>query len=159
MIFVTGGASQGKRAFSENAFITPSGSCPVVWCDGDGADWDTFMKERYGWNFHLFIRRAMLGEVEKVPQGLWPVLDVGQEKKERGWTWEKLEGPALFLVESLMAANPDRILVTDDIGYGIVPADCFERIYREETGRICCQAAARAEQVWRVCCGLGQRIK
>ena len=35
----------------------------------------------------------------------------------------------------------DRVLVTDEIGCGIVPADAFERLYREETGRLCCQFA------------------
>ena len=62
------------------------------------------------------------------------------------------------MADALMKANPDRILVTDEIGYGIVPVDPFERQYRETAGRICCQAAGYASQVWRVCCGIGQRI-
>ena len=53
----------------------------------------------------------------------------------------------------------DRILVTDEIGYGIVPIDPFEREYREETGRICCLLAEKSEEVWRVCCGIGTRLK
>ena len=63
------------------------------------------------------------------------------------------------LVSRLLAACPDRVLVTNEIGYGIVPLDPFEREYREETGRICCLLAAEAKEVWRVSCGLGQRIK
>ena len=45
------------------------------------------------------------------------------------------------LAETIYNANLDRILVTDEIGYGIVPIDPFEREYREETGRICCLLA------------------
>ena len=71
-----------------------------------------------------------------------------------------LQGPIpALLAAKLDRAVPNRILVTDEIGYGIVPMDLFERDYREQTGRVCCELAARAEQVWRVCCGLGQRIK
>lgn len=63
------------------------------------------------------------------------------------------------LAETIYNANLDRILVTDEIGYGIVPIDPFEREYREETGRICCLLAEKSEEVWRVCCGIGTRLK
>ena len=63
------------------------------------------------------------------------------------------------LAETIYNANPDRILVTDEIGYGIVPMDPFEREYREETGRICCLLAEKSEEIWRVCCGIGTRLK
>ena len=63
------------------------------------------------------------------------------------------------MAEVIYTAGPHRILVTDEIGYGIVPVDPFEREYREETGRICCLLAERSEEVWRVCCGLGTRLK
>lgn len=159
MILVTGGKGQGKRRFSQNAFQEKGGSPPVGWCDGGSAHWNTFMKESWGWNFHLFIRRVMLNEVEELPKGLGDVCSGALPKEGHIWTGEELSRLSSFLVGHLMRENPGRVLVTDDIGSGIVPADYFERIYREETGRICCQVAGEAEQVWRVCCGLGQRLK
>ena len=70
------------------------------------------------------------------------------------------EGPVTEqLLEELFAGPEDRVLVTDETGCGIVPADAFERLYREETGRLCCRIAGEAEEVWRVCCGIGMRIK
>lgn len=54
---------------------------------------------------------------------------------------------------------PDCILISDEVGNGIVPADAFEREYRERTGRILVELAGRAEEVERVICGIGQRIK
>lgn len=54
---------------------------------------------------------------------------------------------------------PDCVLISDEIGNGIVPADAFEREYRERTGRILVQLAKKAEEVERVICGLGQKIK
>lgn len=59
----------------------------------------------------------------------------------------------------LFSQNPGCIVISDEVGCGIVPVDAFERQWRELTGRACCQLAEQAEQVWRVTCGLGQRIK
>jgi adenosylcobinamide kinase/adenosylcobinamide-phosphate guanylyltransferase len=59
----------------------------------------------------------------------------------------------------LLAANPDIIIITDEIGNGIIPVDRDERAYREVHGRLCCQLAGSAEEVYRVLCGIGQKIK
>lgn len=64
-----------------------------------------------------------------------------------------------MLAEQLIRKNPNVVIVTDEIGYGIVPADPFEREYREKTGRICTELAAYAERVFRVVCGIGKAIK
>ena len=42
---------------------------------------------------------------------------------------------------------------------GIVPMEAEERTYRERTGRILEQLAAQADEVVRVVCGIGQKIK
>ncbi|MGN0158387.1 MAG: bifunctional adenosylcobinamide kinase/adenosylcobinamide-phosphate guanylyltransferase [Brotaphodocola sp.] len=55
--------------------------------------------------------------------------------------------------------NPDCILISDEIGNGIVPIDSFEREYREKTGRILVKLAQKAEQVERIFCGISQKIK
>ncbi|MDE7312948.1 MAG: bifunctional adenosylcobinamide kinase/adenosylcobinamide-phosphate guanylyltransferase [Eubacterium sp.] len=62
-------------------------------------------------------------------------------------------------IQSFLEGCKDCILICDEIGSGIVPAEPFERQYRERTGRILIQLAARAEEVWRILCGIGQRIK
>lgn len=59
----------------------------------------------------------------------------------------------------LLEKNPGVILIADEVGYGIVPADPFEREYRETTGRVMCQMAEKAERVVRVVCGIGMVIK
>lgn len=41
------------------------------------------------------------------------------------------------LAEKLAQQDPDVILVSEEVGYGIVPADAFERQYREAVGRVC----------------------
>lgn len=54
---------------------------------------------------------------------------------------------------------PDCVVISDEIGNGIVPAEAFERTYRERTGRILVELAKKAEEVERVICGIGQKIK
>lgn len=51
------------------------------------------------------------------------------------------------------------VVISNEIGYGIVPIDKFERRYRELTGRICCDIAKKSREVHRVICGIGTIIK
>ncbi|HEX3021466.1 MAG TPA: bifunctional adenosylcobinamide kinase/adenosylcobinamide-phosphate guanylyltransferase [Lachnospiraceae bacterium] len=81
-------------------------------------------------HFHLIVRRWMMEGQELIP-----------------------------LVDQLIDKNSDTIIVTDEIGYGIVPMEAFEREYREQTGRLCCRIASNAVQVYRVVCGIPVRIK
>lgn len=55
--------------------------------------------------------------------------------------------------------NPDCVIISDEIGNGIVPIEASEREYRERTGRILVELAKKAEEVERVICGIGQKIK
>ena len=63
------------------------------------------------------------------------------------------------LVEKIIRNNPKLVIVSDEIGYGLVPIDSFDRKYREETGRICTKLAAFSNEVVRVVMGIGVRIK
>lgn len=60
---------------------------------------------------------------------------------------------------SFLHENRDCIVICDEIGNGIVPIDPLEREYREQTGRILIEIANQADEVVRVICGIGQKIK
>jgi len=62
-------------------------------------------------------------------------------------------------VNQLLCKNPEIILTVAELGCGIVPADAFDRKYRETVGRICCDIARKAEAVYRVSCGIGVQLK
>ncbi|MGN0371423.1 MAG: bifunctional adenosylcobinamide kinase/adenosylcobinamide-phosphate guanylyltransferase [Enterocloster sp.] len=159
MILVVGGAAQGKRRFAEERLRECSGSADgkpvsgsvgeiaekILWSDGRTASLEAFARSRFCCNFHLLVRRILSEDSSLGMSGFW--------KKA-----EEESFPAI-MASWLLEKRPDRILVTDEIGCGIVPLEPFERRYREQTGRICCELAKRAEQVWRISCGLGQRIK
>lgn len=63
------------------------------------------------------------------------------------------------LTLALIQQNLNLIIISDEVGNGIVPMDAMEREYRERTGRIQIMIAERAERVERVLCGMGQRLK
>lgn len=79
--------------------------------------------------------------------------------------------PVLFNLQNLVAEKPEaydallpellekKIVICNEIGSGVVPADKKERAVREAAGRLCVDLAARAEKVIRVICGIPQVIK
>lgn len=102
----------------------------VIWVDGRNADWECIKTARGVLNFHEFIRREM------------------QEEKDIS-----------ELAEQLISCNPNVLLVSDEVGYGVVPVDRFDRAYREAVGRICTKLASFSSEVTRVVCGIGMVIK
>lgn len=63
------------------------------------------------------------------------------------------------LAGRLIRENPGVVLVSDEVGYGVVPVDAFDRAYREAVGRVCTELAAFSSRVVRVVCGIGTVIK
>lgn len=152
MIFIIGGREQGKTAYAMELWkkrtlerrkteglstVLNISKNPETYTDiariADGRlemDEQTVMQANLITHFELFVRREM---------------EAGRD-------------PYAF-AEHLMQENPDAIVTADAIGCGIVPMEAFERDYRETDGRVCQQIAAFAEEVHRVICGLGMRIK
>jgi adenosyl cobinamide kinase/adenosyl cobinamide phosphate guanylyltransferase len=61
----------------------------------------------------------------------------------------------------LLAKDTERelVIISAELGCGVVPADRFLREYREVSGRVNCYFAREARQVIRVICGVGTKIK
>lgn len=102
----------------------------IRWVDGATCSEEELLQCEGVYHFHLYIRKSM----------------------------EKYEEMRLF-ADRIIRENPQIVIITDEIGYGLVPIDAFERRYREETGRICTRLAAFSERVDRVVCGIGLPIK
>lgn len=62
-------------------------------------------------------------------------------------------------LEILFGRHSFDIIITDEIGCGIVPMDAGERYWREVTGRQCCKIAQRAGHMERIYCGVATVIK
>ena len=129
MKMIIGGAFQGKQAYAKQRYPDR------MWIDGTTCR----MEELYVCggivHFERYLRRWMEAE-------------------------EQQENPdSQNFVEKLIQKNPELLIVTDEIGYGLVPTDAFERKYREMVGRICTGLASYSTRVDRVMCGIGTCIK
>lgn len=98
--------------------------------DGKDASYEALFHCRCIYHFHEWIKKGI----------------------EEKWNFKNL-------AEELLKRNPEVLIITNELGYGVVPVDAFDRTYRETTGRICTEIAAVCEQVIRVSCGLGMVIK
>lgn len=107
-----------------------TGISPEKAADGMTCEYDEIFQVPMIYHFHEYIKRRM-------QEGL----------------------PYKQLAEELIRKNPGIVIVTNELGYGVVPIEAFDRKYREDVSRLCCELAAASEQVWRVCCGIGTCIK
>ena len=102
----------------------------ILWKNGAELSREELFKTEGGLNFHEFIRKEM---------------KAGRDTED--------------LAPELIQRNPEVILVSDEVGYGVVPIDAFDRAYRERVGRICTELASYSKKVVRVVCGIGTVIK
>lgn len=56
-------------------------------------------------------------------------------------------------------ARSDAIVIATDISCGVVPTDATLRAWREACGRLNARLAAQSDAVWRLFCGIPQRLK
>ena len=61
--------------------------------------------------------------------------------------------------EEFCRRHPNCIVVSDEVGCGVVPIDREERLWREKVGRALCVIAQASDSVTRVICGIGVKIK
>lgn len=102
----------------------------TCWADGRSCGFGEIFTCEGICYFHEYVRRALLEE-----------LDLSE------------------LPQELAEKNRDIVIVSAELGYGVVPVDAFDRRFREAHGRLCCRLAEEADEVSRVICGIGTVIK
>lgn len=136
MIMIVGGQCQGKLAFAgkipaaEKKWDGQLRQHDRVIADGRTDSFDKAYEAGIIYHLEAYIRRLM-----------------------------EAEGDSAGFVDAILCQNKDAVIIADEIGYGIVPVDAFEREYREQDGRLCQRIAAASEEVYRVVCAIGTRIK
>lgn len=61
--------------------------------------------------------------------------------------------------QQLFKRHPDAVIITQEVGCGIVPMDAEERAWREALGRAACALARKSETVILMTAGIGTAIK
>ncbi len=110
-----------------------------------------------------FIRKSFMlekiTEAEKASyEELWQSECILNYHKIVRHQTEKNEDP-LVAAKELILKNPGVIISMDEVGSGVIPMDKMERIYREQVGRTAACFAGEAEAVYRLVCGIPQRLK
>ena len=124
MIFIIGGAHQGKLSFARDTWGLREED--IFTCAGADIDFS-----------RRCVRRLEVFTLHCVRQGL--------------------DAAAVF--EARRAEWRGSLLLCRDISGGVVPLGEECRAWREENGRLCRYLAERAGEVYRVFCGLAQRLK
>lgn len=143
MKLIIGGAFQGKLAFAKKQYEAAEG-----WIDGRSCELSEIETCRGIYHLEEYVKR---------------LLDGGKGNEDAAafepGSPATLARRAEAFVENLYRRNPGILLISNEVGCGIVPLAREERIWREAAGRICTAAAARSDEVVRVICGCGQWLK
>lgn len=63
------------------------------------------------------------------------------------------------VIEKVVSSISDLVIVATDIGNGLIPLEKKDRDFREYIGHFNCFLAERSEEVYRVFCGIGEKLK
>lgn len=76
-------------------------------------------------------------------------------------TWQEAEGggSAQALLQRMEPFWGDAIVISREIGSGVVPMDATQRLWRELHGQVLRALAGRAQSVTRIFCGLPEVLK
>ncbi len=185
MILVLGGARSGKSAFAQGlAGGMGHEVCFLATAEaGDGemeerirrhrrerpAGWETVelaggvrLEERPGGGrlvlmdcFTVYLANLMALHGLDWPveeEGLMPAEEVDRRSQE-------VEREALSLVDELRELAPALVVVSNEVGMGVVPPFRLGRIFRDLAGRLNRRLAERADEVYLVVAGLPLRLK
>ena len=139
-----GGAFQGKLEY-----VLEKKGCLKV-ADGAGCSPKDIKEAQVLNHLHLYIKRLTYKEGAAYNTTMDDTITTDTTAKTM---------PAAEIINDIYEANPDIILICDEVGGGIVPLKKEDRIYREAVGRALCCAVKKSDRVERVMCGIGQCLK
>lgn len=89
-----------------------------------------------------------------------PTFDIGTaDEAQKAIVQDRILGQVQSLCTWLKQSNKSAVLVTNEVGLGIVPENRLARYFRDVAGRVNQLAAAEADEAWLVCCGLPVKLK
>lgn len=171
---VLGGARSGKSTWAEGRFADRdvvdyvATSAPA----GDDEEWAervTLHRDRRPatWRTHETIDLdGVLRSADEAPVivdclSVWlsRVLDeVGAWDGAPGWR-DALASRTAGLVAAVAETRREVVLVTNEVGQGVVPATASGRLFRDELGRLNAQVAAACDEVWATEVGIPRRLR
>lgn len=178
MILIIGGYAQGQLEYVRQRYeVTDrqvfSACLPVVPCDQKESQGTPAEQPIVIQDFNAWLRQEIMAiqnhdgvdsETEMVRHSSEKdseiesevvVMENAAEKDSETLIFEQLQRK----LEEWLAQYPNALLISDEVGNGLVPMAKEERLIRDLIGRTQVYLAKRAEEVIRVICGIGQRIQ
>lgn len=182
LILITGGARSGKSTFAEQ-YAANSGKKVIYIATAAGRDEE--MRRRIA--EHQKRRPSQFHTVEE-PYYPHQVLEKENNQKtlilldcltllltnhllkdgeaiagEDFFLWSERAAAVLKYIDIFLAAVrrsfADVVIVTNEVGSGLVPDNLLGRVYRDLAGKANQLVAAEADQLWLLVCGIAQRFK
>ena len=107
----------------------------------------------------LVIGGAYQGKTEYVKKHFGEDYEIWNQYHETVWQQMVDKKNPLEEAKKEFRGQEKLVIISNEVGYGLIPIGAFERKYREAVGRVNCFFAGEAKQVIRVVCGVGNRIK
>ena len=145
MILIFGGAYQGKLEFAQEQFRERADAGSVRECTAECAE-KMLMPDRSE-NAAAMFRGAYI--ITGLENFTWACCTEDPEQRVE----------AADIMRACKEEWQDKILIITDVSQGIVPIEARTRAFREMNGRLMLYLASEAEEVWRVFCGIGKRIR
>ncbi|NLN14355.1 MAG: bifunctional adenosylcobinamide kinase/adenosylcobinamide-phosphate guanylyltransferase [Tissierellia bacterium] len=174
---VTGGARSGKSSFAESLLADKE---DVVYMatsrifdkemeeriklhrDSRPAIWRTFegnynLKEAIGEEKHYLLdcltvlTSNIMFDITKDVE----YIDYELQKRVEDKVLEEIKD----LIQAVRAKDYNLVMVTNEVGYSVVPEHHISRVFRDIQGRINQRVAALSDEVYLVCCGIPVKIK
>lgn len=181
LVFVTGGARSGKSTFAEKLTREKPGKsvyiATAVPCDAGMAErirrhraarpaaWQTI--ERFK-DYRALHEDPDFKAADNVLFDCAGVM-VTNQMFERGANWEDADTAAVNAAEAAIQADvrdliaalreKDSVVVSNEVGSGIVPANYFSSYFRDILGRVNQTLAAEADEVYLCVSGIPVKIK
>ena len=135
MELILGGYAQGQLGFAKSCYPD------AVVFDADNFE-------------NLFVES--IGENGDKNIKIWDNFNLSVKKMiESG----KSDDEVREMIQKIITFHKNLVIISDEIGCGIIPMNADERHFRDFVGRIQCFLAEKADKVVRVVCGIPQRIK
>ena len=165
-VFVLGGARSGKSGFAEKLVVETGLERHYI---ATGRAFDDEMRERIsrhlsdrgdGWTTHevpvdLGSRLAEIDQPDRVVLidclTLW-VTNLMMEERH-------IDAESAALVEQIRRYTGKVVLVSNEVGLGIVPENRMAREFRDHAGRLHQKIAAEVDEVYFVAAGLPLKMK
>lgn len=181
MMLITGGARSGKSRFAEQIAEKRGGDVLYIATsavtDAEMAERIRFHQQQRPAHWHTFESHRDLGDVVRLKQTEFPTIviecittlitnllfDMAGEAEPEAMDFIAIEQHILAQITELADAaqhcEAEVIIVTNEVGMGIVPDNLLSRRFRDIAGRVNQQLAAAADDVYLVVSGIPVPVK